>query len=759
MSELLSAALAYAARGLGVFPLAVGSKVPIAGTRGSKDATDDEATIREWWTAHPRANIALATGTTWGIYVVDVDVSASPIMARLPQTAISRTRKGWHYVYSLPDGVALRNSAKATRKDDDAPWVGVDSELHAEGHDCDTRGEGGYIVAPPSIVDGHRYEWIGTTEIAPLPQWIVDRMSRSRVEVVSRASFSLRTAAGWGRTALDRECQDLARTGEGGRNHALNRAAFRVAQIVAGGHLSEGEATARLHEAAAACGLPEREIERTIRSGFAAGLSSPRGPQERPTLTDDGADYYVGTPEVLPAIGDAPTVQIDVDDANAAADAAQWARLARMRALGGLCDSFAAWLIRGADHPQPGLTIGATVTLGAALAARRLTFRGATSTLYSVALAQSGDGKSRPAMCLQTVLGKLWSTTLGPSTFSSTAAFVDTLKKATAAGVGTTLLLDEYGMQLASMLGPRASPHRQDLKQALTELATKGTGSWSPGLSLARGGGATDLTAPAVTLYGSTTPDSLHRVLGAADVADGFAGRHLWFEAQRTLPDWQPPEGRGDDAIPGEVAEAVAHIKGWHDEWHGNLPGNGSSSDGTPLLLYEAQIVTADDGALELLTAYKLRCDDRRRRRQAGDAPRATLARCPEYATRAALCLAVLASPELQIPHVSEPMAAVAIEIADASAETFASHLRQHARPEFGDSEGQIDYVLAAIEALHREGQAVTRASLLRAARRINARTLDEVIERLQDDGTVKVEKITGRNGRPATVLALCPTS
>lgn len=72
-NTMLKAALAYAAMGWHIFPCRPGTKVPMT-TNGVKNATTDEATIRDWWTRCPTANIAVACGPASGIYVVDVDV-------------------------------------------------------------------------------------------------------------------------------------------------------------------------------------------------------------------------------------------------------------------------------------------------------------------------------------------------------------------------------------------------------------------------------------------------------------------------------------------------------------------------------------------------------------------------------------------------------------------------------------------------------------------------------------------------------------
>jgi hypothetical protein len=100
-------------------------------------------------------------------------------------------------------------------------------------------------------------------------------------------AFRLRTpdrgTQAYGRAALDRECQRVLLAER--RNDALNKAAFALYQLVAGGVLEDGLVQSRLLEAATRAGLPEREALLTIASGRRAGLENPRGVPERPAQT------------------------------------------------------------------------------------------------------------------------------------------------------------------------------------------------------------------------------------------------------------------------------------------------------------------------------------------------------------------------------------------------------------------------------------------------------------------------------------------
>src|SRR5262249_12741673 len=84
----------------------------------------------------------------------------------------------------------------------------------------------------------------------------------------------------WPRAALDRECKAVAAAQPGTRNDTLNRAAFNLFQIVAGGGLDEKEVHDRLFEAAETCRLVADDgaasVEATINSAAQAARNRPR---------------------------------------------------------------------------------------------------------------------------------------------------------------------------------------------------------------------------------------------------------------------------------------------------------------------------------------------------------------------------------------------------------------------------------------------------------------------------------------------------
>jgi KaiC/GvpD/RAD55 family RecA-like ATPase len=83
-------------------------------------------------------------------------------------------------------------------------------------------------------------------------------------------------ATGYATAALNAELANIAAATDGSRNDTLNRAAFNMAQLIAGGQIPADTVQDALVSAARAIGLGEREIAGTIRSGFAKGQNRAR---------------------------------------------------------------------------------------------------------------------------------------------------------------------------------------------------------------------------------------------------------------------------------------------------------------------------------------------------------------------------------------------------------------------------------------------------------------------------------------------------
>lgn len=155
-NENLIAALQYHDAGFSVIPVAFRDKKPLANWQQYQKERASKEQLEHWF-KNPEINIGVVTGAISGVVVVDVD-TMEKIDKSLPPTATTRTgRGGWHYFYKHP-GKPVKTLAGII------PGV-------------DIRGDGGYVVMPPSIhPNGNSYEWVIRPEdgLAELPQWVFE---------------------------------------------------------------------------------------------------------------------------------------------------------------------------------------------------------------------------------------------------------------------------------------------------------------------------------------------------------------------------------------------------------------------------------------------------------------------------------------------------------------------------------------------------------------------------------------------------------
>jgi hypothetical protein len=184
ISSVLEAAIAYSTMGLCVIPLH--GKKPYW-ENWPEVATTNKDQIRKWWTQEPRANVGIATGRKSNVFVVDIDPknggqdSAETWFSqhgRFPDTWKDITGSGGsHYYFRYP-------SFPVGNKVGLLPGI-------------DIRGDGGQVVAPPSVHPDTKkiYVWDGLTDpwddlegLAEAPAWLLELLhpqERERGKVVS----------------------------------------------------------------------------------------------------------------------------------------------------------------------------------------------------------------------------------------------------------------------------------------------------------------------------------------------------------------------------------------------------------------------------------------------------------------------------------------------------------------------------------------------------------------------------------------------
>lgn len=235
----------------------------------SINASSDKAQILNWFESWPDMNIGIATGEGSGVVVLDVDGSKGKrsLMScpSIPYTATVRSGVGLHYYFKCPKDIHIKTFS--------AVLPGLDS-----------RGNGGYVCAPPDLHKrGYRYEWIQATDIAPVPEWWLDLVTKPQEKEIQEVKFDVKInnsqIDAYGRVALENELAILYSTpiGQGLRNGNLNRASFSLYQLVAGGILKEELVESCLMDAAVnGMKMDIVEAVKTIDSGKKGGMQKPR---------------------------------------------------------------------------------------------------------------------------------------------------------------------------------------------------------------------------------------------------------------------------------------------------------------------------------------------------------------------------------------------------------------------------------------------------------------------------------------------------
>jgi RecA/RadA recombinase len=211
MASKLEAALALAARGFKVFPLAHNAKSPPLVKDWPKHATADAESVKVWWALHGEANIGIHCD---GFIVIDVDVKKGgndslaflEMTYGLPETLTTITPSGGRHLFfrhPLP----------------------VSNSVEMLGAGLDVRSSGGYVVGPGSEVSGGRYKFQGDCAVADAPDWlvlklgtIVPKTGTTDLNVPDAPDDVVARAAEWLKTA------ERSVKGQGG-----DQAAYRVA--------------------------------------------------------------------------------------------------------------------------------------------------------------------------------------------------------------------------------------------------------------------------------------------------------------------------------------------------------------------------------------------------------------------------------------------------------------------------------------------------------------------------------------------------
>lgn len=290
---MLNAALAYARHGFPVFPCnptldkTRGSKAPLLPKEtspGAKDgghwlASTDEETVSRWWHRHPNALIGFPTGNRTGAVVIDLDPRNVPVAVMLevlgawcggglswvdPKTgevvspAIAQTQSGGLHLYF--DHEVRTGEPGGNRTGLFSRFIKT-GEAPVELDHIDVRGEGGYVIAPPSVMEGgNAYTFLRKPARDETGRWLLPPLPPALRRVVTRERLprepkrepmpARRRGEGQGQGSVARYVEkridgilrSVASAPEGQRASTIFWGACRLGELVLGGFLGLGEA-------------------------------------------------------------------------------------------------------------------------------------------------------------------------------------------------------------------------------------------------------------------------------------------------------------------------------------------------------------------------------------------------------------------------------------------------------------------------------------------------------------------------------------
>jgi len=581
----LDAALRYAEMGYRVFPCAPGDKNPIT-EHGFLDATVDPEQIERWWSRHPQANVAIATE---GLAVIDTDGESNPWPGGDPERAaelavapMSLTPHGGnHRIFRQPTGKG---------------WRCTESRLAPK---VDTRANGGYVVAPPSVVEGKAYRWAPGLELDEPPDrlpepptWLVADLDRLADVTATLAPRSPNDAA---------DSVDANAVPSGQRNATLARLAGTMRRV----GMTQAEiapALAQVNRDRCVPPISAREVER-IAASVARYAPDEIAVAMAENHWDQMYDEQVEEDGVgLPDPGPMPDELLCVP---------------------GFIDEVKNYTLATAPYPEPVLAFAGALTLQALLAGRKVRDAMDNRTnLYVLSLANSGVGKDHARKVNARILVEAGLADCLGSSFASGEGIEDRLFIQPA----SLFQVDEIDGLLLRVGQSKDARHEQ-IVSMLLQMYSSASGVYV--MRAKANQERTVIDQPCLCLFGTAVPKHFYEALSARLLTNGFLARLVILECRK--------RGVGRDDTNHPLPSSIIETARWWAEYQpGAEPGNLAAWHPSPAL------VTQTDEAKQVFRDLRERADTEYARSETENDPAgmAIWARAYEKTRRLALVYA-----------------------------------------------------------------------------------------------------------------------
>jgi hypothetical protein len=522
--------------GYPVFPCVPGGKAPLT-EHGFHDATVDPEQIERWWTQHPSANIGIPTA---GLVVIDIDGEANPWLADDQERMLDLARGP---MAMTPRGGSHRLFRQPAGKN----WRCTEGRLAPK---VDTRADGGYILVPPSVVEGRAYRWAPGLELDEPP----DRLPEPPPWLAQELDGLAHGTPTLAHVAAGQDEANKIPTGQ--RNATLARLAGTMRRV----GMSQSEiaaALSRVNQDRCVPPLSSREVER-----IAASIARYEPDAVSVALVEN---HFEQMHAEAPA---GPTDPGPFPE--------------HLLAVPGFIGEVMAFTLATAFRPQPVLALGAALALLGTLTGRKVRDEFNTRTnVYCLGVCPSGGGKERTRLVNKEILFLADAAQLaGPEGLASHAGLVNAVEQQPA----ILFQLDEVGRLLRTLAEPSRSPHLYHIVTNLMKLFTS-SGSVYIGDAYADPKRNKVIHQPHACLWGTTVPLSLYEGLTAENVSDGFLSRVMIFETPPVLVPKQRPAVQ-------PVPEAIVQVARW---WLDFQPGGNLDREHP-----EPRVIPADAAAQAL---------------------------------------------------------------------------------------------------------------------------------------------------------------
>lgn len=658
------------------------------------------------------ANIGLATGPTSNIFVLDIDgaigESSLSNYPAMPETLTSTTGRGRHLIFRYPDKKVYTRAGKF------APGL-------------DIRGDGGYIVAPPSIhYTGVVYQWLDeNTPIAEAPEWLLDIICKApeaktapipntpsnsdkcdsdkwTVDEVRELLSFIDPDCGYDEwiqvgMALHDEGMSLAVWDEWSKRGAKYKPGNTVNHWKSF-HPSGGISFGTVVHMAALSGWKPREIidDNTDAKEFIARLR-------------DGGFSVNG-------------VAVNKSVSNNKSDNIAPSTFSPL-SIPGLVGDTIREIINTSQKPQPELALLNTLAaLGAIFGRRYASPMDTRTNLYTVGTAVTGAGKDHSRRFIKKLMTESQlDTFLGEDTIISGAGLLTSISKRPS----QIMHLDEFGMLLEAITDQRGAAHMKAVSKVITEMYSSSGGTFVGGQYADKKAETVNIPYPNLCLFGTTTPEKYASSLSRSAISSGELNRFLVLRPIIERPERRRYMGAASpsDQLTAQWRSLIDHPPLNHSTFTPEVitvSWTGLEDRVWDMGLYEDAQIAENVTTGALWSRYR------------------------ENVIKIAMILSICRNTTVPIITNND------FDIAEAIVSQAILYATDLAENHMADSEHERDCqdIISAI----RKHTECTRTLLYRSTQRMNTKQRDDALKSLLEQERISIDKITGQSNKPITI-------